>query len=45
VYVRVEGAAHLVHDEAPERYRDAVEGFLRTLGSSECRSHSSTEST
>lgn len=31
VYVRVEKAAHLIHDEAPERYRTAVEEFLRAL--------------
>ena len=30
-YVRVEGAGHLVHDDAPEAYRDAVESFLRQL--------------
>ncbi|OZE80394.1 alpha/beta hydrolase [Rhodococcus sp. 15-649-2-2] len=30
-YVRIENAAHLIHDECPERYRTAVEGFLRTL--------------
>lgn len=28
-YVRVRGAGHLVHDDAPEDYRRAVEGFLR----------------
>jgi pimeloyl-ACP methyl ester carboxylesterase len=27
-YVRAEGAGHLVHDEAPQLYRDAVVGFL-----------------
>ena len=31
-YVRVEKAAHLIHDEAPERYRTAVGEFLRALG-------------
>ncbi len=30
-YVRVEGAGHLVHDDAPEAYREAVEGFLASL--------------
>lgn len=30
-YMRVEGAGHLVHDDAPERYRAAVEDFLRNL--------------
>ena len=30
-YVRVPGAGHLVHDDAPDRYRDAVEAFLTTL--------------
>ena len=30
-YVRVEGAGHLVHDDAPEQYRAAVEDFLRRL--------------
>lgn len=30
-YIRVEGAGHLVHEDAPARYRDAVESFLRTL--------------
>ncbi|TXG89258.1 alpha/beta hydrolase [Rhodococcus rhodnii] len=28
-YERVEGAAHLVHDEQPERYRELVEPFVR----------------
>ena len=27
-YLRVPGAGHLVHDEAPDDYRDAVEPFL-----------------
>ncbi|MDV8024268.1 alpha/beta hydrolase [Rhodococcus sp. IEGM 1330] len=31
-YVRIDKAAHLIHDEAPERYRTAVEEFLRALG-------------
>lgn len=31
VYVRIEQAAHLIHDEKPEEYRAAVEAFLRTL--------------
>lgn len=30
-YVRIEGSGHLVHDDAPERYRQAVEEFLRAL--------------
>ena len=30
-YVRVEGAGHLVHDDAPEAYRDAVGKFLNGL--------------
>ncbi len=30
-YVRVEGAGHLVHDDAPEAYRQAVEAFLAGL--------------
>lgn len=30
-YVRIEGAGHLVHDDAPEAYREVVEGFLRVL--------------
>lgn len=28
-YVRIEGAGHLVHDDAPQAYRAAVEKFLR----------------
>jgi pimeloyl-ACP methyl ester carboxylesterase len=28
-YVRIEGAGHLVHDDAPDAYREAVEAFLR----------------
>lgn len=27
-YVRIEGAGHLVHDDAAERYREVVEAFL-----------------
>jgi len=30
-HVRVEGAGHLVHDDAPEDYRTAVEAFLDSL--------------
>ena len=30
-YVRIEGAGHLVHDDAPEAYRSAVEEFLAGL--------------
>lgn len=30
-HVRVPGAAHIVHDDAPEQYRAAVEGFLRRV--------------
>ena len=30
-YVHVSGAGHLVHDDAPQAYRDAVEGFLTSL--------------
>lgn len=30
-YVRVQQAGHLVHDDAPQRYREVVEGFLATL--------------
>lgn len=30
-YLRAGGAGHLVHDEAPEEYRDAVTGFVSTL--------------
>jgi pimeloyl-ACP methyl ester carboxylesterase len=30
-YVRVPGAGHLVHDDAPQAYRDAVEDFLASL--------------
>ena len=30
-YVRVAGAGHLVHDDAPEDYRRAVEAFLGSL--------------
>lgn len=27
-YLRIDGAGHLVHDDAPDRYRGAVEAFL-----------------
>lgn len=30
-YVRVPGAGHLVHDDAPDRYREVVEEFLAGL--------------
>lgn len=30
-YVRIPDAGHLVHDDAPQAYRDAVEAFLRSL--------------
>lgn len=30
-YVRIEGAGHLVHDAAPDAYREAVEEFLAGL--------------
>lgn len=30
-YVRVAGAGHLVHDDAPQAYREAVEAFLAGL--------------
>jgi len=30
-YVRVPGAGHLIHDDAPERYREVVEEFLDGL--------------
>lgn len=30
-YVRIEGAGHLVHDDAPDAYREAVESFLASL--------------
>ena len=30
-YLRVPGAGHLVHDDAPTAYREAVEAFLATL--------------
>jgi pimeloyl-ACP methyl ester carboxylesterase len=29
--VKVPGAGHLVHDDAPEEYRGAVESFLAAL--------------
>jgi pimeloyl-ACP methyl ester carboxylesterase len=32
-YVRADNAGHLVHDEAPRLYRDAVTGFLSALAS------------
>ncbi|MHC3003499.1 alpha/beta fold hydrolase [Gordonia sp. GN26] len=34
-YLRVEGAGHLVHDDAPHVYRGAVEAFLSGLDSSQ----------
>jgi pimeloyl-ACP methyl ester carboxylesterase len=30
-YLHVPGAGHLVHDDAPQNYRNAVEAFLATL--------------
>lgn len=30
-YLRVPGAGHLIHDDAPGEYREAVQGFLSTL--------------
>ncbi|GAB3131634.1 alpha/beta hydrolase [Tsukamurella serpentis] len=30
-YLRFDGAGHLVHDDAPDRYRGAVEAFLSSL--------------
>ena len=30
-YLQVPGAGHLIHDEAPKKYRGAVEAFLSTL--------------
>ena len=30
-YLHVPGAGHLVHDEQPQIYQDAVESFLTTL--------------
>ena len=30
-HIRVGGAGHLVHDDAPEEYRAAVEDFVRSL--------------
>lgn len=30
-HIRIEGAGHLVHDDAPAAYREAVERFLRSL--------------
>ncbi len=32
-YLRADRAGHLIHDEAPRTYRDAVESFLGGLGS------------
>ena len=31
-YVPAPGAGHLVHDDAPELYREAVESFIRSVG-------------
>lgn len=31
-YLQVPGAGHLVHDEAPQEYREAVTSFLATVG-------------
>jgi pimeloyl-ACP methyl ester carboxylesterase len=28
IYLKVAGASHLVHDDAPNKYRGAVEAFL-----------------
>ena len=30
-YLEIPGAGHLVHDDAPEVYRRAVEDFLRSV--------------
>jgi pimeloyl-ACP methyl ester carboxylesterase len=30
-YLHVPGAGHLIHDEAPRIYQEAVESFLATL--------------
>jgi len=30
-YLQVPGAGHLIHDDAPQIYRDAVESFLSAL--------------
>jgi pimeloyl-ACP methyl ester carboxylesterase len=30
-YLHVPGAGHLIHDDAPRVYRDAVESFLASL--------------
>ncbi len=30
-YLHVPGAGHLIHDDAPEEYRAAVESFLSTF--------------
>ena len=30
-YLKVKGAGHLVHDEAPDSYREAVTAFLSAL--------------
>ncbi|NLV81141.1 MAG: alpha/beta hydrolase [Rhodococcus sp.] len=34
-YIRIAGAGHLVHDDRPDEYRAAVEGFLSGLGQRE----------
>jgi pimeloyl-ACP methyl ester carboxylesterase len=28
---KIDGASHLIHDDQPDRFRDEVEGFLKTL--------------
>ena len=33
-YLHVPGAGHLVHDERPQTYREAVESFSATLAGS-----------
>jgi pimeloyl-ACP methyl ester carboxylesterase len=30
-YLHVPGAGHLIHDDAPQIYQEAVESFLATL--------------
>jgi len=30
-YLHVPGAGHLIHDDAPRKYQDAVEAFLTTF--------------
>ena len=35
-YVQVPGAGHLVHDDTPGKYRDAVEAFLTTFPGGAC---------